>query len=551
MKTVSSVLSTMVALTTIFLLVASCGGIKKEIRAQAEFMKGNLPPIAQSIETAEKRFNDTLNSPEYAFCVPYAKRDQWSAPFEESRNDLDRINTIFADKIDPVLKRNKRKDEADLKQQIKQVGLMVEDIRVQLAEPEKRILRLAATKQQAPRLQQQARVHYQDLQKWTPGVTGAIKAAQTKYPSRSNDIQTQFGSIPTLQSLDQAMKIINTELSKDLPDYAVFATAVDEITRAHGQLTKAKSEVPLRLAELDHSYTKILNDMKVEYYLTINRTGSTSSGGEQSYTYPEIKVTEEIYTYFTDLPAGNELATFSSSAGLKPSVDSKMWAALKLDPKENWSAVPSETSFWLEKGTAKPNHRYQKIEDGKSYLTAWEPVSEEFYNQNINNLGMEILSKPYGVFESERLEQPAPAGMSYVGNSKYGEWKKEPSTGNSFWAFYGQYMFLNHLFGPTYPYYYRSDWDRWNNNYRGSRGYYGPDDNRPLYGSNNATNKSKNVNRKEVKSVNHASANKSTRTTRASTRSSSSSSSSSRSSSGGGSVRSGGSTSRGGGGGGK
>jgi len=40
---------------------------------------------------------------------------------------------------------------------------------------------------------------------------------------------------------------------------------------------------------------------------------------------------------------------------------------------------------------------------------------------------MEILSKPYGYYESEKLKNASPIGINYVGNSKYGEWKKDTS----------------------------------------------------------------------------------------------------------------------------
>lgn len=63
------------------------------------------------------------------------------------------------------------------------------------------------------------------------------------------------------------------------------------------------------------------------------------------------------------------------------------------------------------------------------------------------------------------------AGTLLVGNPNYGEWKTD-SSGNSFWAFYGQMMFLNSLLDlGSRPYYYNS----WYNNrpYSSYHDYYG------------------------------------------------------------------------------
>lgn len=56
--------------------------------------------------------------------------------------------------------------------------------------------------------------------------------------------------------------------------------------------------------------------------------------------------------------------------------------------------------------------------------------------------------------ETPPTASSAPVGSEYVGNSNYGQWKQN-SSGQSFWAFYGQYAMFSRLFsGPTY-------YDRW------------------------------------------------------------------------------------------
>ena len=61
--------------------------------------------------------------------------------------------------------------------------------------------------------------------------------------------------------------------------------------------------------------------------------------------------------------------------------------------------------------------------------------------------------------EEASKEASVQAGAELVGNPHYGNWKTD-SSGNTFWAWYGQYAFISHLFsGPTY-------YDAWSGNRR-------------------------------------------------------------------------------------
>ncbi len=62
--------------------------------------------------------------------------------------------------------------------------------------------------------------------------------------------------------------------------------------------------------------------------------------------------------------------------------------------------------------------------------------------------------------------------MAYVGNSEYGEWKKDDQ-GSSFWSWYGKYALFSNLFFFPPSYYHYGSWNRWNNNYRHKKPYYG------------------------------------------------------------------------------
>ncbi len=122
-------------------------------------------------------------------------------------------------------------------------------------------------------------------------------------------------------------------------------------------------------------------------------------------------------------------------------------------------------------------HQYRIIKESKEgatpeeEITDWMPVSEDFFNRNIDNMGMEIAAKSADGTVSKTA---APPGYSnYVGNEKYGQWQ-QGSNGQSFWAFYGQYALLSSLFNMGGFPARRSYYDGYRGARQAGRPYYGP-----------------------------------------------------------------------------
>ncbi len=130
-------------------------------------------------------------------------------------------------------------------------------------------------------------------------------------------------------------------------------------------------------------------------------------------------------------------------------------------------------------------HKYRIVRDVNDSVMAsetdWNIVSSSFFQQHVDNMGMEIASKKDGVVEKET----APAGYNnYVGNEKYGRW--ENRGGSSFWSFYGRYAFMSSMFNMMSPVR-RSYYNDYRGNYYGSgRTYYGPSGQR-IYGTKSYT----------------------------------------------------------------
>ncbi len=126
-------------------------------------------------------------------------------------------------------------------------------------------------------------------------------------------------------------------------------------------------------------------------------------------------------------------------------------------------------------------HKYKvTIKDDIQY-TGFVRVSEPYYRKNENYLGMALLSKTADGY----VKTPSPPGYQYVGDTNYGEWKQDRS-GNSFWAFYGQYMFMYHIFGMVNRPVYRSDYRTYTDYRKNSRPYYGS---KNQYGTNGSVTK--------------------------------------------------------------
>jgi hypothetical protein len=131
-------------------------------------------------------------------------------------------------------------------------------------------------------------------------------------------------------------------------------------------------------------------------------------------------------------------------------------------------------------------HKYQVIledEEGKpSEKTGeWVEVGEKYFAANENNLGMTLVYKKDGKLE----KNVSPSGVQYVGDKKYGEWRS--NNGTSVWAFYGQYMFMSHMFGMMRTPFYRNNYNTYRGSHYGRSGYYGPTANgKSTYGTNSA-----------------------------------------------------------------
>lgn len=118
--------------------------------------------------------------------------------------------------------------------------------------------------------------------------------------------------------------------------------------------------------------------------------------------------------------------------------------------------------------TYKHRYRVLKEKDGKVVAkdSKWYNVSSSYFQQNQNNLGMEMAAKD-STGKIARTVGP-PGYTNYIGNPRYGTWNgaEGDSLKTGFWYFYPKYTYIRSLLQLPAGKIYRKDHNE-------ARSYYG------------------------------------------------------------------------------
>jgi len=462
--------------------LAACGlpgDLKKEAKQKSK-------KIASARETISGQQADYLNltaTDGFKFFEPYAKRENWVSNFQEAQKMLNQAEKeVTSGRVAVLLRQNKKEQAGTLRVELAKIGRMTRKAMQRSKAPIDRMAELEQIKKDAPALVAAAETAMETID-------GAIRKlendlipqAKTDYPNRAQDIAKRFSPLKNLQlEAETAMTNARFQLKRheagDTADYAVIGAGTDLVNAHLDTLKKSDKAYRGQIRELYQSYTKILEDMRIDYYVTVGRVSWDDNSDywrEHNYIYPPSKVDQKTYDYFAKLDPNTVPAKYSRFWGrnYKTYVQPAYWKALGIHPAQSWPHRSDNLAeFWIQDLFPKAFHKYLLVQNGKRTTTDWVPVDEEDYFDNQADLGMEILSKPYGYFEDERTKEASPPGMAYVGDKRYGEWRTDQGSGRSFWYYYGIYSFLNR--GPGH-YYYRNDWSRWRDGYRNRKPYYG------------------------------------------------------------------------------
>lgn len=474
---------TLLLLVLMSLALAGCGkGLPDDIKKNAKAIPDAIEAAREDIKQTRKQFASLKKSDKFKPVAVYAQKEDWDQLFTKAEQEVSRASDLNKKELIPLVKKNKPESAPGVLTQTNRINQVIQEARQQAKAPINRFLRIREAMDNTDDIQAKAESIGKKISARVKGLgQGPVAAARDKFPDAVGNIDARFAPFLKIQQdTKNRLAVMDKEYaahrSKEKVDFAAFIDNADAITRDFKTLEQTQAVFEKELDQLYESYTKVLQDMKTEFYVTIKRESwdENSDYYDPRFATFQRKVSPSVYESLVEsdletiasLSPGFGGISFSNKIG-------NTWKQLNINATEHWPARNhNAASFWVEDEKALYFHKYLKEENGETSETDWVRVDPSFYEQNFEFLGMAILSKPYGVFEQDRITQATPPGMAYVGNDKYGEWKKD-NTGNSFWSWYGKYALFSHLFFFPPSYFGYGGWNSWNNTYRNRQPYFG------------------------------------------------------------------------------
>ncbi len=423
-----------------------------------------IPEIITSVKgkTSEKRkkFQDFTKSSNYTMVKVYAEKENWEDHLNKAEQEIAKAESMYETQMIPLLKKQK-------KETIPQAVKLMEDI--------KTVMKNAGKESSYPMIRAEKILHAinstNDVLNTNKKNFNTAKAtikehdklarkAQDDYSNKQEDLQNRIKSIHlNWDSLKNADKMVKSETKNDNPDYALIVDKSQLVSDELNTIQKKFGDNKLKIEQLYRCYTKTLIDMKMEphpWVLLVKYAWSNYADYDNTRKVGETKERLTMQEYEKYLQHFNK---YPDGFLVKSGSDYEIWAE-ELELNEKYY------------------HKFAITENGERTETNWWEVSEETYEKHEDDLGMDVVAKPYGFYEDEKLTQPTPEGMALVGNKECGRWERDRS-GNRYWAWYGRYHFYGTMFGGRRYYY--NDWNTWHGSYRGRKAYYGRDDD--VYGT--------------------------------------------------------------------
>lgn len=464
------------------LALAACDKIPDETVVNANVVKESIPSVKSFVEGKQAEFIKRANSPEFTFFAPYAKKEDWSGVFTKALSEVARAGTIFTNSVQPLLDENKSKDTEVVTAQLGRIKKILADAKASLRKPGDRMSSLENARDNASERLASAMSNLTAIDRLIADTALVVERYETNYSDRKDAVGTLFAPLKSKQvNAKEAFVRVQKqftlhETKSGVADYAVLTDSASFVESSRKELSQSAQSVRKTLTELDKSYSKILVDMRADYFVQIGRTAWDSWSDwptEHNFTYNPAQVDEDTHEYFASLTEGT-LATGSRRGIRRVQIDSTMWNKLKIDPIANWPRGDDDSQFWLSDVTVKYYHKYTLVTANKREDTDWIAVSEEDFEAHEEHLMMTIVAKPFGSFESEVSKQATPPGMEYVGNPKYGRWEADPDRpGERRWSFLETYAMYHLLFGGSRHYYGYGAYSTYDRDFRGRRAYYG------------------------------------------------------------------------------
>lgn len=477
--------------------LSGCSGLPDLLMHEFKLMSKRLMDNDSLIKTKKEAFDKLSSHSEWNFFSPYLESEKWVDKFNVAKDELSKAKKLYDTQIEPMADRNEPEETKAFTNLIEQFNKHMTTSSEAANYADKRIDFLVTTRNTADEKYKKASQQYGNNLSLQRQFTSKANIATKKYPNKKDDLAKRISGLDTIvKESSDSYGMLKTEYHKNTStNYARFGDAAVALNKTTTKVAKYEGEQSGKVDELNRSYVKVLADQRVDYYVVIGRAtwceGEFCGSGSES-RFPDAKVDAKIFEYFDTLTLSS-IAKYRQSWGGNDQFTLKIpqdkWNALRLNYKSGKSSGHDYGEYWVESTYSKTYHKYIEVVNDKMTEKAWQPVSEDYFWSRYENLGMSILTKPYGYYEEDSLKDAQPAGMATMakpvmhngaatGSNQYGEWRQ--SNGNSFWYYYGAYRLFGALAGPRrYSY---NDW----NSYSGRRsgyGYYGRNNEYGTYGS--------------------------------------------------------------------
>tara|TARA_R110000765_G_scaffold7963_8_gene26154 strand:+ start:7694 stop:9220 length:1527 start_codon:yes stop_codon:yes gene_type:complete len=458
---------TLFAVFGLSVFMTGCG-LNKQAEQSIKQTEQNVIKTSEFVQAKQAELTASLKDEKFAKTYGiYATQGNWVDTIKQARLESETLVSLYSRQITPHVTKGKRKNSDTVVSLCMGLDRQAARVRDNANVVAKQIKFIEDVRKTIPAKTKRALGNANQSETTMKVLANTRDTYIEDYPKQSVKITKKFNTVNAINSaLQVSNSIIQKETKASTPN---LLTIGDEYVKSVANFSKFAVDFPALVEtykELDSSYTNILDDMKIEYFVTIGVSywDSYSDSAESNAVYKPIKVTEDQYV------------SLSRNTG---SISSSTVRGIRLNP-DQYSSRYNSAEYWVNDFDQVFYHKYTEINGSKVTKTDWEDVEQEEFSAYMNALGMSIFSKPYGVFEEDAVYQAHPPALAFVGDKKYGEYRSD-NNGNSFWHYYGQFAFINAMLGPSY-HYPSSMHSGWYGS-RNTRAYYGGTSTSPAFGT--------------------------------------------------------------------
>lgn len=270
-----------------------------------------------------------------------------------------------------------------------------------------------------------------------------IEKAKSDFPSQTERLSLFKNHLLNFdRQFNELIKFLDSKDDKDLQNYLDYIALYSKVNVKKNAGLSLSDDYQRMIEQLYSSYSKILVDMDETHGLALAAVSWDDYYDHTTETpvnFPYVEVSKSTLD-----KALRRYRTSSEEYIHRLKSDQFLSSLTNGRSKTAWRGGDDKAEIWLEDYESEYTHVYGVIENGKMSQVE-ESVSERVYRKLENAKGQEVLSKPYGKFEDEVIDEPQSPGMNYVGNPMYGQWQKDPVTGGDIWVWLAAYAIMDDI----------------------------------------------------------------------------------------------------------